>query len=128
MQMTARTARSLLFRKVGRTLSLGAFVLALAACGGGGGGGDGVDVGSGIPGTYEHEVEGQIVLAVDGTGTVDHGEVPITWEANGDTVTLDADGRTAEATITEDSLVFEPGVYSCCDDTEAVFVRIDDAG
>jgi hypothetical protein len=68
-------------------------------------------------------MEGEIVLRDDGTGTVDDGNVPMTWTIDGTTVTLEVQGRQAEAELRDDELVFEPGLYSCCEDTEAVFVR-----
>ena len=95
-----------------------AMALALAGCGGGGGG-DSPDV----PGTYRHPVEGVISLSEDGTGTVDDGAVPITWTVDGDTVTITAGDDEIEANLRDGDLVFPPGAYSCCDDTEAVFER-----
>jgi hypothetical protein len=104
-------------RRAACVLALAAAVSVLAACGGNGGG-------STPAGTYSHPDEGEIVLSEDGSGTVDNGSVPITWTADGDTVTLDAgNGQTVDATLEDDNLVFEPGVYGCCEDEDAVFVR-----
>ncbi len=99
-------------------MTLASLALALGACGG-----NGTDNAS-VAGDYRHPAEGVVSLSADGTGTVDHGEVTISWTIEDDVVTLETeDGDSVEATLRESSLVFEPGVYSCCEDSEAVFVR-----
>lgn len=102
---------------------------ALAGCGGD----DGADGAGATPepatatvespaGEYDHPQEGTITLSADGTGT---GEgVEFTWVAEGEKVVLTTDdGDSVEATLRDGDLVFPPGAYSCCEDTEAIFER-----
>lgn len=100
-------------------------VTLLAACGGGG---------TAAGGNYRHPSEGLISLSDDGTGFVDQStdsvqleRTGLEWTADGESITMTFEnGNETVAILRDGNLVFDPGIVSCCDDTEAIFESCED--
>jgi hypothetical protein len=83
-------------------------------------------------GDYRHPTEGLISVFEDGTAAVDQStpQAPeevdeLTWTNDGDELIFRAaNGNMLSAEFRGDGLAFAPDTWSCCPDSEAVFVRI----